>query len=101
MEQLRLLALIVAVIGFAAVVFVAWHHRRRAWYVLPAVLYLGHPGLFYFVRVMGYSSLCGIALTPENVNLWSVTIHLQAAFTIIIKAILMINGKILGELKHA
>ena len=97
MEQLRLLALTVAVIGLAAVSQAALRHRKRAWYVVPAVLYLGHLGLFYFVRVMDYPCLFGIALTPANINLWSVSIHIQAALTVTIKAVLMINGKILGD----
>jgi predicted membrane protein len=98
MEQLRLLTLIVAIIGLAAVIQAALRHRKRFWYVVPAVLYLGHLGLFYFVRVMDYQSIFGIALTPANINLWSVSIHIQAALTITIKAVTMINGKILGDI---
>ena len=97
MEHLRLLALTVAVIGLAAVSQAALRHRKRFWYVVPAVLYLGHLGLFYFVRVMDYPCLFGIALTPANINLWSVSIHIQAALTVTIKAVLTINGKILGD----
>ena len=101
MEQLRLLVLIVAVIGLAAVIQAAWRHRKRAWYAAPAVIYLSQLGLFYFVRIMDYPYFFGIPLTPGNLNIWSVSIHLLAAFTIIIKAVLMINGKIIGDIDNA
>jgi hypothetical protein len=96
MEQLRLATLAVAIIGLLVVFWAAWHHRGRAWYVLPATLYLGHLGLFYLVRVLKFPSFLGIPLTPENINLWSVTIHIQAAITVTYKAVMMITHNIIG-----
>jgi len=101
MEQLRLLSLTASVVGLVAITQAARRHRKRAWYVVPAAIYLSQLGLFNFVRIMDYPYFFGVPLTSGNLNLWSASISLLAAFTIIIKAVLMINGKILGDIDNA
>jgi len=74
---LRVAGLVVSLAGLATAIWATARDRRRALYLAPAGIYLSHLAIFYCVRLLQ------CPFRAETINAWSLTIHIQAALTMI------------------